>query len=57
MARRRRGQAFRVYRHALWRQVSGLLIVLAIGVGGLAEGAGLWTVGTWVVAAWQWAGL
>jgi hypothetical protein len=57
MAKRRRIQAVRVYRHALWRQISGLLIVLAIGIGCVAEGAGLWTVGTWAVQAWQWAGL
>jgi hypothetical protein len=57
MARRRRKQAIRVYRHALWRQISGLLIVLAIGIGCFAEGAGLWTACTWVVTAWQWAGL
>jgi hypothetical protein len=57
MARRRHLQAFRVYRHALWRQVAGLLIVLALGIGCFAEGAGLWTACTWVVAAWQWAGL
>jgi hypothetical protein len=57
MARRRRKQAIRVYRHALWRQISGLLIVLALGIGCFAEGAGLWTACTWVVTAWQWAGL